>query len=906
MAKKLTRKQITFDSLLEPAVELDPRVVLVDDPRWRECLDEAKTCKYAGLDSEFYQDGVSSGGDLDDDGRDGVDPFSSSLRLLQLALPSGRVLVADLGGVGDDRAARLRQYGDLGVTQSFVFDGVEVEVPVYVAGSFMQIVRDLVEDETRPKILHNAKIDALMLRVHFGWRARCLRCTMLCSQLYWAGIRGIKHGLGFLSERAVAMQAPQVWLVEKKLQKSEWRWLLSNAQLNYAALDALVVVYIFRWLAGLIRDAGMMPAALAEMGAIPGFVECEYNGMPVNPALLDDHIEMWRRGRELAIAPFLQRYPGVDPAKTQVVAVALSLDDCYGGHVFYELDETKPRRHPVYILGKRFDYAFKTKDDRYVEADDHSVGEAVLTKWNHLPWVSALLDWRSMGVVLKWMESIRRRLKKDARVRGEYAQIAGGENRKGDDADGKGMGRSACRQPSLQQSANPQPKLSALIHRAMRFTGDVMPMSPRLPFVGHDEYAAAYLRWAAARLRGETPDPFRELDRSDATASGRGAESAPVALGTSKGVGEVGQPLGDVAAAPSASQSKTPVVVVGDLDTESGDEVEPSITAPEDALTRAAWYDRLAAEWTARPRGLVVADFSQAHMRIAAQASQDPQLCEDFRLDRDAHLKLAYDFGVATRQIPADLPEDAFFAWYDKKHPKHKFVKQALRQPAKTGNYTCLNLGSTSRLKQAGDTAKPPVLLKYEEWEIIRDAWKKRYGVLAAYQRQHIRDCNKVDVVVDGEHYGAAWSLKSGRRLWLRKERDKYDKGEPRLCAACCKTHGQLTVKGTDAVSLRWMGTEACAIKHAMGGILREFDQHDAYFMARGIWPATAVWGAVYANMCHDETDHDSRKHYQIATAGCVRRRFAEGLRWAGVVDIPVEPGDAKDADLVVKCWVDK
>lgn len=871
---KANRRQITFEALLEPSVALDPRVVLITDPRWTSCLDELRTCPYGGIDSEGYDDAASAGGepDLDapDDSKRGFDPFSSTIRLIQVALPSGRVLVADLGGIGDDRAAKLRLYGDDDEREIVTIDGVTESIPIYRQGSFFDVLRDFVESETRPKILHHAKFDALWLRIHFGWRMRCIRCTMLLSQEYWAGLQ-VRHGLGFLSDRAVAMQASNVWLVEKKLQKSEWRWKLSAAQINYAALDALVVVYIYKWLAGLIKDAGIMPSALAECNDVPAFVEFEFHGMPVNPAMLDDHIEMWRRGRELAIEPFLKRYPDVDPAKTQVVAVALSRDDCYGGYLFYELDTSKPRRHPAYIFGERFEYSFKTKDERYASETDHSVAEAVLTKWSHLPWISALLDWRSMGVVLKWMQGVRKRVRRDGRVRAEYAQIAGGEGRGGDDASGKGMGRGAARRPSLQQSANPQPKLNKLIHLAMGFSGEVATMSPRIPFVGHDEYAAAYLRWAIARLRGEAADPFAEADRRRSVAY------------------KIGGQYGDDE----------------DIDDADNDDVEVS-TQPEDVVAKIKWYEELAAKWEQQPRQLIVADFSQAHMRIAAQASKDPQLCEDFIADRDAHLKLAYDFGVATGQVPADLPIDLFFAWYDKKHPKHKFVKQALRQPAKTGNYTCLNLGSVARLKGAGDTAKPPVVLKYEEWEIIRDAWRKRYVGLYEYQKAHIRGCNKIDVVIDGQHYGAAWSLATGRRLWLRKEADKFDRGAAEWCADCQRTHGRLTVKGTDAVAFRWMGTEADAIKWALAKILADFDRHDAYFMARRLHKRDVVWAARQNSMAHDELDADCSKQHSLAVAGCVRKWFAEGLRWAGVVDVPVEPSDAKDVDLIVKSWADK
>ena len=873
MARKASKRQISFSSLLEPDVPLDARVVLIDDPRWAATLNEMSTTPYAGIDSEGFDDSTAAGGRPSDEPQRGdFDPFASTIRLLQVALPSGVCAVADLGGIGDDRSARYRLYGDEGIVDREAYIASNKPLP-YVAGSFFAVLRDLVEDPKRSKILHHAKFDALWLRIHFGWRMRGIRCTMLLSQLYWAGLQ-VRHGLGFLSERAVAASAPGVWLVSKELQKSEWRWRLSNAQINYAATDALVMLPLFKWLGGLINAAGMLPTALAECNAVAAFVEFEYNGLTVNPAMLADHIELWRRGRELAIQPFRQRYPGVDPAKTQMVAVALSLDNCYDGHRFYELDTAKPRRHPLHILGQRFDYAFKKKNDHYAESDDHSVAEAVLTRWSNLPWISALLDWRSMGVVLKWMESIAARLRSDARVRGEYAQLAGGVNRGGDDAAGRGHGRSSCARPSLQQSANAQPKLNKLIHQAMGWTGEVVAMSPRLPFVGHDAYAAGYLRWAVARLRGELADPFAMRDEAVAP--------------------QYQQPDGwtDEDAAEDAEAAADEPTACQPL---------PNLTVTE----RIAWYERLASQWEAQPRRFIVADFSQAHMRIAAQVSQDPQLCEDFRLDRDAHLKLAYDFGVATKQIPADLPIEAFFAWYDKRHPKHKFVK-SLRQPAKTGNYTSLNLGSVARLKGAGDTAKPPVVLTLDEWGIIRDAWRKRYAGLFGYQKDHIAECNAHDVVIDGTHYGIARALVTGGRLWLRKEVDKYDKRDPVECSRCGRTHGRLTVKGTDATAYKWLRTEADAIKWALARILEEFDQHDSYFMERGLVPRGDVWGALLCSMAHDEADVDADARYALATAGCVRRWFGAGLRWAGVVDIPVEPADSRDVDLVVKSWADK
>lgn len=1024
MAPKPLRDQITFDSLLEPITPLDPRIVTIKDPRWQQLLQEwvASPQKPTGLDVEYWED---TEGDV----------FSVQVRLVQAAFTShtfGPVcFIADFGGVDEDRAALRRLYGDDG-TQQHTQDGHTTNVPSYRPNSFLHALREVCESRTAAKLLHNAKGDALRLRIAFGIRMRNVRCTMILSQMYWAGVKGVRHGLGPLSERAVNTQAPHVWKVEKRLQKSEWRWRLSNAQINYAALDALIMEPLCSWLSTLMRKEGLSLSARAECDAICAFAEFEYNGMCVDPAMLDDHIAVWKRGRAAAIKPFHERYPDVSPSKPQEVAVALSQDNCYNGHVFYELDESRPRRSPVYIRGQRFDFSFLKKNDKYEKLSvggkehvPHSVSEAALVRFSHLPWVSALLDWRSMGVVVKWMEAVRRRVRVDGRVRGEYAQIAGGENRQGDEAtSGAGMGRSACiargtlvavpgpygpqrvpierirvgdwvycytndglitmrpvlaawsngerpvirlhalgeslvltadhrtrlstgeyraagllrpgdlvssfctdnrypyaypayteillvedlnqaaevfdltvdefpnfiageicvhncRSPSLQQSANPQPKLNRIIAQAMGWVGDAPSMSPRLPFVPHNEHAAAYLSWAAARLRGLAADPFQTAlgyaetleGEEDDTQQGGGSERS----------------LEDDWSVNSDSE-----------DDDAEDNGKPNVVA-----SSAKWFEELAYQWANMPRCFLVADFSQAHMRIAAQASQDPQLCEDFLQDRDAHLKLAYDFGVATKQVPADLPEEAFFAWYNKKHPKHKFVK-SIRGPAKTGNYTSLNLGSVERLKQAGDTAKPPVVLTYTEWGIIRDAWRKRYKGLLNYQQQHIRDCNATDVVIDGAHYGVAWSLVTGRRLWLRKERDKYDKREPRYCADCGQTHGRLTVRGTDAVAFRWLSTEACAIKYALGKMLEDFDRHDLYFMARGLVPYADVWDARMGSMAHDEVDVDARSQHRLAVAGCIRHWFAEGLRWSGVRDIPVEGGDARDVDLIVKCWADK
>ena len=116
MARKASKRQLSFSSLLEPDVPLDPRVVLIDDPRWAASLDEMSSAPYAGIDSEGFDDSTAAGGKPSAEPQRGdFDPFASTIRLLQVALPSGVCAVADLGGIGDDRAARYRLYGDEGI-----------------------------------------------------------------------------------------------------------------------------------------------------------------------------------------------------------------------------------------------------------------------------------------------------------------------------------------------------------------------------------------------------------------------------------------------------------------------------------------------------------------------------------------------------------------------------------------------------------------------------------------------------------------------------------------------------------------------------------------------------------------------------------------------------------------------
>src|ERR1700761_3125638 len=96
-AKKSNGYQTSMFAALDADVPLDPRVVLVTDPRWNDCVAELRRAKYIGIDTEFY-------------GPNGpwrtkreIDYWKSTIRCIQVGLPSGLTMVFDLGGILDDR-----------------------------------------------------------------------------------------------------------------------------------------------------------------------------------------------------------------------------------------------------------------------------------------------------------------------------------------------------------------------------------------------------------------------------------------------------------------------------------------------------------------------------------------------------------------------------------------------------------------------------------------------------------------------------------------------------------------------------------------------------------------------------------------------------------------------------------
>ena len=746
--RKADARQTTMFSALDEYEALDPVIVLWGDDRWADCMQELRAARWHSYDIEGYdgapqpprgtrvvvhEDGTAERKKSGGGGRERINIHTFIPRLLQVALPSGRVMIADLGGIRDNREERHAQHAE-----------------------FLRELAAALYDPERLTIGHHLKFDLAVSLMRYGWRCRGARCTMLMSQLLYAGLRGVRHNLGAVCGR---LGIP----VKKEQQRSDWTGPLSNAQLNYAGRDPLVTARAAIALGGHLREAGMRKSAEAEMLALPAFVEAEYRGMPVDEKTLRELLALWRGIRALVVQPFLQRYPGCVPSRNKDVALRLSADPAHEGYKFYTSGTTSTGKTTI----------------------QETVGEEVLVQFDtpDRPWIGALMEWRSTGKQVEYLEQFEEKMR-DGRIRTEFSQIAGGEDRSGSDKEGRGMGRSGSSAPNLQNSPKLQPA-----HKKL-----------------------------------------------------------------------------------------------------GGKEVR-SVCAP------------------APGRALLVADLSQAHARIATEASQDPTLLQIYRNGEDTHCHTA----SALAQLKG-LP----WTWQDvnklrKQKTEEGTLAASLRDVSKPTFYGSLNLQGPTTLQRTALTSPEPVPMTMEQATEAIQAWRTKYAGLYNYQRATVRAAAQRDIVFGGLHYAEQRTL-TNRRLYVLKDPDYYSQAAPTLCAQCGQVHGKLAPKPTDCVSFVWMGTEADAIKRAMGLIHLSFLAHPE-------------WEAFIVNFVHDEIDVECAEAHRYIAAAEVQRIIWECMRWAGVVSIPVDDPDAAPCHpdlsrsacdennvksrcgrckMVVKTWADK
>jgi len=175
-----------------------------------------------------------------------LDPYVGRLRLVQLATPNG-VHIIDLDAFNSSDGD-LRQSSELAP------------------------LRNLLSSPRPIKIAHNAKFDAKFIKHHLGADLNGVFDTLLASQLIGAGDIEERHGLDTVASRYLNES------VDKTERLSNWNFELSEAQLEYAARDAAILIPLREKLFERLKSDSLMNVARLEFDCIMVVAEMELTG----------------------------------------------------------------------------------------------------------------------------------------------------------------------------------------------------------------------------------------------------------------------------------------------------------------------------------------------------------------------------------------------------------------------------------------------------------------------------------------------------------------------------------------------------------------------------------------------------------------------------------------------------
>lgn len=176
-----------------------------------------------------------------------LDPYTSRLRLIQLATPS-TVHIVDLDAFANSTNATLRE------------------------NEALEPLRRLLSAPRPIKIAHNAKFDAKFLKHNLGAALGGLFDTLLASQLIGAGDIEERHGLDTVASRYLNQ------FVDKSERLSNWNFELSEAQLEYAARDAAVLLPLRETLVERLKSDSLIKCAQLEFECVMPVADIELAG----------------------------------------------------------------------------------------------------------------------------------------------------------------------------------------------------------------------------------------------------------------------------------------------------------------------------------------------------------------------------------------------------------------------------------------------------------------------------------------------------------------------------------------------------------------------------------------------------------------------------------------------------
>ncbi len=205
-----------------------PYQLITNGEELRRAADELFNKQAIGLDTETTE----------------LDPYLGRLRLVQLA-SADNVYIVDLNAFRD---------GDFSKSEA------------------LEPLRQLLAAPRPIKIAHNAKFDAKFIKHNFGVDLGGLFDTLLASQIVSAGDIEERHGLNAIAARYLNEE------VDKTERLSNWEFELSEAQLQYAARDAAVLLPLRDKLIEKIRSLDLIQCAQLEFECVMPVVDLELTG----------------------------------------------------------------------------------------------------------------------------------------------------------------------------------------------------------------------------------------------------------------------------------------------------------------------------------------------------------------------------------------------------------------------------------------------------------------------------------------------------------------------------------------------------------------------------------------------------------------------------------------------------
>ena len=194
----------------------------------RKAIESLATQPVVGLDTETTE----------------LDPYTSRLRLIQLAT-TDRVYIIDFDHFANGDSTKSDALAPL---------------------------RRLLEAPRPIKIAHNAKFDAKFIKHNLGVDLGGLFDTLLASQLVGAGDIEERHGLETVASRYLNEA------VDKSERLSNWNFELTEAQLEYAARDAAILLPLREKLIDRLKSESLVKCAQLEFECVMPVVDIELAG----------------------------------------------------------------------------------------------------------------------------------------------------------------------------------------------------------------------------------------------------------------------------------------------------------------------------------------------------------------------------------------------------------------------------------------------------------------------------------------------------------------------------------------------------------------------------------------------------------------------------------------------------